>query len=110
MSFVTRLTLQSGDRAALDGVLDDIKAEVSRKGAEMKGPHSDPPTDLRVPLRKSVDGDGTFGDWQYTVYAREIQLVGHDDLARAIADWDYPSSVHVEVEVENVRSQGQQPL
>jgi small subunit ribosomal protein S10 len=106
MSFATRLTLQSGDRAALDGVVDDIRETVERKGAEMKGPHSPPPTDCRVPLQKSIAGDGTFGDWQYTVYSRRIELVGHDALAREIADWDYPDSVHLEVEVENVRGQG----
>jgi small subunit ribosomal protein S10 len=106
MSFVTRLRLQSGDRAALDGVVDDIRETVSRKGAEMNGPHSPPPTNVRVPLEKSVSGEDTFGDWQYTVYSREIELVGHDDVARTIADWNYPTSVHVEVEVENVRSQG----
>lgn len=110
MSFVTRLTLESGDRAVLDSVVDDIRETTARKGAEMNGPHSDPPTDLRVPLEKTVDGDGTFGDWRYTVYRREVELVGHDELARSIANWDFPSSVHVEVEVENVRSQGQQPL
>jgi ribosomal protein S10 len=110
MSFVTRLTLESGDRAALDSVVDDIRKTVSRKGAKMKGPHSDPPAQMRVPLQKSVGTDDAFGNWQYTVYKRTVELVGHDDLARAIADWDFPSSVHVEVEVENVRSQGQRPL
>jgi len=110
MSFVTRLTLESGDRAALDDVVGDIRDAVARKGAEMKGPHSNPPTELRVPLEKSVAGDGSFGDWEYTVYRRTVELVGHDELARSIADWDFPASVHVEVEVENVRSQGQRPL
>jgi ribosomal protein S10 len=110
MSFVTRLTLSSGDRAALDGVVADIKQTASRKGAELKGPHSNPPTELRVPLEKSVSGDDSFGNWDYTVYERTVELVGHDGLARQIADWDFPSSVHVAVEVENVRSQGQQPL
>jgi ribosomal protein S10 len=110
MSFVTRLTLESGDRTALDSVVDDIRDAVSQKGAEMKGPHSNPPTELHVPLKKSVAGEEAFGNWQYTVYQRKIELVGHDDLARSIADWDFPASVHVGVEVENVRSQGQKPL
>jgi ribosomal protein S10 len=110
MSFVTRLTLSSGDRAALDGVVDDIKQTAARKGAEMNGPHSNPPAELRVPLAKCVAGEESFGNWEYTVYERTVELVGHDGLARSIADWEFPSSVHVEVEVENIRSQGQQPL
>jgi len=110
MSFVTRLTLESGDRAVLDSVVDDICEAAARKGAELKGPRSHPPTELRVPLQKSVAGDGAFGDWEYTVYERTVELVGHDGLARSIADWEFPSSVRVEFEVENVRSQGQRPL
>ncbi|WP_435345270.1 30S ribosomal protein S10 [Haloarchaeobius sp. HRN-SO-5] len=109
MSFVTRLTLQSGDRAALDGVVEDIRERVSRKGAEMKGPHSAPPEQLHVPRykRPATEGDAAFGTWNYTVYRRELEIVGHDDLARDVtAGSPFPDSVHVAVEVEQVRSMG----
>ncbi|MCT9095902.1 uS10/mL48 family ribosomal protein [Haloarchaeobius sp. HME9146] len=108
MSFVTRLTLQSGDRAVLDSVVDDIRATVSRKGAEMKGPHSAPPEHLRVPQHRTLSDDETapFDHWNYTVYSREIEIVGHDEVARLVAGQDMPPSVHVEVEVEQIRSMG----
>ncbi|WP_435360952.1 30S ribosomal protein S10 [Haloarchaeobius sp. DFWS5] len=113
MSFVTRLTLQSGDRAVLESVVEDISETVSRKGAEMKGPHSSPPERLHVPLhsRPAADDDAeaeprTFGNWNYTVYSRQIEIVGHDELARSVAGRDFPQSIHVEVEVEQIRSMG----
>jgi len=100
MTFVTRLTLQSGDRAKLDAVVADIKESARRKGAELKGPHPRPPRELRVPQYKSVAGDAAYPAWQYTVYARELEIVGHQEFARTAAGQASPSGVHVSVEVE----------
>jgi ribosomal protein S10 len=102
MAFVTRLRLTSGDRAVLDRVVDGIKETAERKGAELKGPHSRPPTKLSVPQHKRCppeDGD-RFDDWRYTVYEREVDIVGHDSFARDVARQGFPSSVNVEVEVD----------
>lgn len=106
MTFVTTLRLQSGDRDALDGVVDKIRSAAERKGAEFKGPHSHPPERLRVPQYKRVDSDGRFDAWDYTVYRREIEIIGHDELASSIAEWDFPRSVHVEAEVRAINSTG----
>jgi small subunit ribosomal protein S10 len=103
MPFVTKLRLQSGDRVALDGVVTDIKETATRKGAELKGPHPKPPTELRVPLYKGVGSDGTFDSWRYTVYTRTIEIVGHEEFARSVAERSYPDSVHVTAEIEQVR-------
>lgn len=108
MTFVTKLSLKSGDRAALDGVVSDIKATCRRKGAEMKGPHSDSPDEQSVPLYSGLGGrdDEKTGAWHYTVYRRRIELYGHDDLARDIMERDFPDSVHVEAELEQVKPLG----
>lgn len=108
MTFVTRLTLRSGDRAALDGVVEDIRALARRKGAEIKGPHPETPTELFVPQYKTLDGDTVrqFERWKYTVYGRRIEVVGHDTLPRKILNMGVPSSVHVGVEVEQRRPAG----
>jgi ribosomal protein S10 len=103
MPFVTKLRLQSGDVDALDGVVTDIKETAERKGAELKGPHPKPPERLRVPLRKRVEGAGTFEDWEYTVYTRTIEIVGHDEFAREVAERRYPDSIHVTAEIEQLR-------
>jgi ribosomal protein S10 len=106
MPFVTKLRLQSGDRAALDGVVTDIKETAERKGAELKGPHPMPPSEHRVPQHAGVNTDTTFDPWEYTVYTRTIEIVGHDEFARTVAEWSYPDSVHVTAEVEQLRQTG----
>lgn len=102
MAFVTNMRLTSGDRATLDRVVGDIKSTAERKGVELKGPHSRPPTELSVPQYKAcppADGEA-FDPWHYTVYAREIEIVGHETFARQVTERDFPDSVHIEVEVD----------
>lgn len=108
MTFVTRLTLQSGDRAALDGIVDDIKSSAERKGAALKGPHSRPPEKLTIPQHARLHGDDErrFPSWEYTVFTRELEIHGHDNLARNIASQNFPDSVHIEAEVEQIHGAG----
>ncbi|RQG91467.1 30S ribosomal protein S10 [Natrarchaeobius halalkaliphilus] len=110
MTFVTRLTLQSGDRAALDGIVDDIKSTAERKGAALKGPHSRPPRKYSVPqhCRLHADDDRRFSSWTYTVFTRELEIHGHDNLARNIASQNFPDSVHIEAKVEQIHSAGRE--
>ena len=105
MTFVTRLTLQSGDRAALDGIVEDIKTTAERKGAALKGPHSHPPERLSVPqcCRLHADDDRQFSSWDYTVFTRELEIHGYQTFARDVAGRSFPDSDHVEVEVEQVQ-------
>jgi small subunit ribosomal protein S10 len=103
---VTRLTFQSGDRVALEAALEDIKAAAERKGAEFKGPHAHPPEEFRVPQYKTAAADDAFEAWSYTVYERELDVVGHDDFAREVAGWDLPPGIHVSAEVEQVSGMG----
>lgn len=106
MTFVTKLTLQSGDRAVLERIVGEIATAVERKGAEMKGPHPSPPETLRVPQHKRTTGGGTFEPWSYTVYTRTIEIVGHDEVARGVMDRSFPAGVHLGVEVEQVHPLG----
>ncbi|WP_335999686.1 uS10/mL48 family ribosomal protein [Halorientalis halophila] len=105
MPFVTKLTLESGDRHLLEDVVTTIKEAAARKGVELKGPHPHPPVDKRVPQLKSLVDDGAhFQPWAYTVYTRTIEIVGHDEFARSVAERDIPKEVHVSAEIEQ-RSQ-----
>lgn len=108
MPFVTTLEFTSGDRRLLDDVVDDVKLRAERKGAELKGPHPQPPTDFSVPQSKLLAPDGgTFDDWRYTVYTRTVAIVGHDDFARSVASDEYPDRIHVEAEVSQRHQLGQ---
>ncbi|MFC6973900.1 uS10/mL48 family ribosomal protein [Halomicroarcula sp. GCM10025709] len=101
MPFVTTLTLSSGDREQLDDTVEEIKQRAERKGVELKGPHPEPPTDLRVPQSKTLGpGDGRFESWSYTVYTRTIEIVGYEEFARSVAQRSFPGGVHVEAGVE----------
>jgi ribosomal protein S10 len=101
MPFVTKLTMESGDRHRLDDVVDAIKRRANRKGVELKGPHPQPPEHLRVPQSKTLgSGSERFESWDYTVYSREIEIIGHDEFARDVAGDSYPEGIHVEAAVE----------
>lgn len=107
MPFVTTIRLESGDRAALDDLVDDIRGTAERKGVELRGPHTSPPSSHRVPLYRRLTGDGgRFSPWDYTVYERVVELTGHDDTVRRIVGQEPPKGVHVEVSVDQVRSVG----
>jgi ribosomal protein S10 len=99
MSFVTRMTLQSGNREALDDVVADIRGTLERKGAQFNGPHTRPTETLSVPMYADVGSDRTFEDWSHTVFTRTIELVGHDSLARELTERPFPPTVHLSVEV-----------
>lgn len=103
---MTKLTLESGDRETLDRVVADIKRTAERKGVELKGPFSDPATELRVPLPKRLPGEGEYDPWRYTVYTRRVEIVGHDEFARETARQGFPRGVHADVEIERVKQPG----
>lgn len=104
MTTILELTLKSGDRMVLESVVDSIKSTCRRKGAELKGPHSDTPADYRVPMYARLDGsaDSELDAWSYTVYQRRFELRGHEELAREVVQWDYPDSVRIEATVDRV--------
>ena len=107
MPFVTTLTLQSGDRDVLERVASGIKNRAERKGVELRGPHAESPVDISVPQSKRLDADSeSFRNWQYTVYERRIEVIGHDDFARQIASREFPAGVHLDVDVERVSTPG----
>ncbi|MFQ3319947.1 MAG: small subunit ribosomal protein S10 [Natronomonas sp.] len=107
MPFVTTLTLQSGDRDVLERVVGDIKASAERKGVQLKGPHAESPEDQSVPQSKQLDaGNDRFSPWHYTVYSRQMEVVGHDEFAGNVATQEFPRGVHIDVDVERVSAPG----
>ena len=106
MTFVTKLTFQSGDRAVLEDTVEEIKGMLERKGVECKGPHSSAPEKLRVPLSCRLDAGDTFDPWTYTVYTRKMEIHGAEHIAREVGHMDFPDSLHVEIEVGRKRPLG----
>jgi ribosomal protein S10 len=107
MPFVTTLTLESGNRHRLEDVVETIKADAARKGVELKGPHPHPPDEFSVPQSKRlVDDDAHFDPWQYSVYTRTVEIVGHDEFARSVAKRSFPDGVSVSAAVDQQRQMG----
>ncbi|PSQ44961.1 30S ribosomal protein S10 [Halobacteriales archaeon SW_7_68_16] len=107
MTFVTRLRLESGDRAALDAVVSDIKAAAERKGVALNGPHTPPHDTYRVTQHRRLTGEGgEYDPWAYCVYAREVEIVGHDEFARQVTEREFPDSVRIEASVERRQPAG----
>lgn len=108
MPFVTRLVLTSGDRGALDGVVDGLKQTAERKGLDLRGPHTAPPATYTVPLfkRPGDPDDRRYAAWSYTVYERVLEFTGHDETVRSLLAREVPRGVRRTVEVGQVRSAG----
>lgn len=107
MPFVTTLTLQSGDRRVLERVATDIKERAEQKGVELKGPHAESPEDYAVPQSRRLDANsGSYPTWRYTVYERTMEVVGHDQFARAVSQRRFPDGIHLDVDVERVSAPG----
>ena len=103
MTFVTRLTLRSGDRNSLDKIVGDIKRSAEKKGVRVRGPHTPPPQTYRAPQYKRLDDiERKFPPWEYNVYERWIEISGHDASVRRVRDIEFPKGIHVEVEVLQV--------
>jgi len=106
MTFVTKLSLQSGDRAVLEDTVSDLVATVERKGAECKGPHSSPAQTIRAPQYKRLQPGDKFSSWEYSVYTREMEIHGADEIAREVTTQEFPDSIHIEVEIERKKPLG----
>lgn len=106
MTFVTKLSFQSGDRAVLDEVVSDLQRMLERKGAECKGPHSSPPERVRVPQYQKLGPGDEFDSWTYTVYTRRVEIHGAEHIAREVGHMEFPASLHVEIEVEQKKPLG----
>ncbi|WP_435125138.1 30S ribosomal protein S10 [Halobaculum sp. D14] len=106
MPFVTKLRFESGDRDALDDTVDGLRTMLERKGAECKGPHTEPTEHVRVPLSGTLSPGDDLGTWNYEVYSRSLEIHGNDHIAREVGHMDFPDSVHVEIEVNRKKPLG----
>jgi ribosomal protein S10 len=107
MTFVTKLTIQSGNRHELESVVTDLKEFIERKGAECKGPHASPPESVSVPQYRHLGPGDQFPSWNYTVYTRKLEIHGNDHIAREVGHKEFSESLHVEIEVEQKNRLGQ---
>jgi small subunit ribosomal protein S10 len=94
-----RISLTSTEATKLDEVCTQIKMIAEKTGVALKGPVPLPTKRLRVPCRKSPDGEGTetIDHWEMRVHKRLIDLDASDRALRQLMRIQVPDGVHIEI-------------
>ncbi len=94
-----RISLTSTEATKLEEVCSQIKMIAERTGVALKGPVPLPTKRLRVPCRKSPDGEGTetYDHWEMRVHKRLIDLDASDRALRQLMRIQVPDGVHIEI-------------
>ncbi len=76
-----------------------IQAIAERTGVALRGPVPLPTKHLRVPCRKSPDGEGTetWDHWEMRIHKRLIDLDASDRALRQLMRIQVPDGVHIEI-------------
>jgi len=94
-----RISLTSTEATKLDEVCSQIKMIAEKTGVALKGPVPLPTKRLRVPCRKSPDGEGTetIDHWEMRVHKRLIDLDASDRALHQLMRISVPDGVHIEI-------------
>ena len=94
-----RISLTSTEATKLDEVCSQIKMIAEKTGVALKGPVPLPTKRLRVPCRKSPDGEGTetIDHWEMRIHKRLIDLDASDRALRQLMRIQVPDGVHIEI-------------
>jgi len=99
MAQKARISLTGTDPKKLDEVCNQIKMIAERTGIAYSGPVPLPTKRLRVPCRKSPDGEGseTWDHWEMRIHKRLIDLDASDRALRQLMRIQVPDGVHIEI-------------
>ncbi len=99
MAQKARISLTGTDPKKLDEVCNQIKMIAERTGIAYSGPIPLPTKRLRVPCRKSPDGEGseTWDHWEMRIHKRLIDLDASDRALRQLMRIQVPDGVHIEI-------------
>ena len=99
MSVKARIALTGTSPEAVDGVCDQIKLISERTGVHLSGPIPLPTKHIRVPVRKSPDGEGTetYERWEMRMHKRLIYLDSDERALRHLIHITVPDGVNIEI-------------
>jgi len=99
MAQKARISLTGTDPKKLDEVCNQIKMIAERTGIAYSGPIPLPTKRLRVPCRKSPDGEGseTWDHGEMRIHKRLIDLDASDRALRQLMRIQVPDGVHIEI-------------
>ncbi len=96
-----RISLTSTESTKLEEVCTQIKMIAEKTGVALRGPVPMPTKRLRVPCRKSPDGEGTetIDHWEMRIHKRLIDLDASDRALRQLMRIQVPDGdgVHIEI-------------
>lgn len=98
-----RIRLTGTDTDKIQKVTDEIKEVANRTEVEIRGPVPLPTKKLKVPTRKSPDGEGTatWEHWEMRVHKRLIDIESDERALRQLMRLQVPDGVHIELVIEN---------
>jgi small subunit ribosomal protein S10 len=99
MSQRARISLSGTDPEKVDGVCRQIKTISEKTGVDISGPIPLPTKRLKVPVRKSPDGEGseTWDRWEMRVHKRLIDLDADERALRQLMRIQVPDGVNIEI-------------
>ncbi len=98
-----RISLKGTDPVALDSVCNQIRTISERTGVHMAGPIPLPTKHMKVPVRKSPDGEGseTWDRWEMRIHKRLIDLDSDERALRQLMRIQVPDGVHIEIMLQS---------
>jgi len=96
-----RIRLACTEPKKLDDVCNQVKKIAEKTGVNISGPMPLPTKKLKVPVRKSPDGEGTatWERWEMRIHKRLIELDADDRTMRQVMRVTIPEGVNIEIEL-----------
>jgi|TARA_Y100001968_G_scaffold157940_1_gene144267 small subunit ribosomal protein S10 len=96
------ISLHSLSYDIVDGVCDQIKTISDRTGVDMTGPIPLPTKKLKVPVRKSPDGEGseTWDRWEARLHKRLIYIDADERAMRQLMRIQIPDGVKISIQIQ----------
>lgn len=96
-----RIRLAGTQPTKLDEVCDQVKKIAERTGVNMAGPIPLPTKKLKVPCRKSPDGEGTatWDRWEMRIHKRLIEVDAEERAMKQVMRVRVPEGVSIEIEL-----------
>jgi small subunit ribosomal protein S10 len=103
MAYKARISLSGTENKIVDVVCDEIKSIAKRTGVEIHGPVPLPTKKLKVPLRKSPDGEGspTWDRWEMRVHKRLMDVDADERTLRQLMRISIPDGVRIEIQIKS---------
>ncbi|KXB00210.1 30S ribosomal protein S10 [candidate division MSBL1 archaeon SCGC-AAA261G05] len=98
-----RIKISGTDAKKLDQLCQEIIEIAERVGVDKSGPIPLPTKKIKVPVRKSPDGEGTatWDKWELRIHKRLIDMEANERAMRQIMRVQAPRETNIEIELKS---------